>query len=37
MSKELNELIGYRIARAKETLEEAGVLADSGHLDDKNP
>jgi uncharacterized protein (UPF0332 family) len=31
MNEELNDLIGYRIARAKETLEEARVLADSGH------
>lgn len=31
MNEELNDLINYRIARAKETLEEAGVLADSGH------
>jgi uncharacterized protein (UPF0332 family) len=31
MNKELNDLIGYRIARARETLEEAKVLADSGH------
>ena len=31
MNEELNDLIGYRIARAKETLEEAAVLADSGH------
>jgi len=31
MKKELQELIQYRIARAKETLEEAGVLSSSGH------
>jgi uncharacterized protein (UPF0332 family) len=31
MNKELNDLIQYRIARARETLEEAGILADSGH------
>jgi uncharacterized protein (UPF0332 family) len=31
MNKELNDLINYRIARAKETLEEAVLLADSGH------
>ena len=31
MNEELNDLIGYRIARARETLEEAKVLADSGH------
>ena len=31
MNEELNDLIDYRIARAKETLEEAKVLADSGH------
>jgi HEPN domain-containing protein len=31
MNEELNDLLGYRIARARETLEEARVLADSGH------
>jgi uncharacterized protein (UPF0332 family) len=31
MNKELSNLIEYRIARARETLEEAEVLADSGH------
>jgi uncharacterized protein (UPF0332 family) len=31
MNEELSELINYRIARAKETLEEARVLADSEH------
>lgn len=31
MKKELFDLIQYRIARAKETLEEAGVLSSSGH------
>jgi len=31
MNKELNDLILYRIARAREALEEARILADSGH------
>jgi uncharacterized protein (UPF0332 family) len=31
MNKELNDLVQYRIARAKEALEEAGILASSGH------
>lgn len=31
MKKELNDLIHYRIARAKETLDEAEVLSSSGH------
>jgi uncharacterized protein (UPF0332 family) len=31
MKKELKDLIQYRIARAKEALEEAGVLAGSYH------
>ncbi|MDP2861703.1 MAG: HEPN domain-containing protein [Desulfobacterales bacterium] len=31
MNKELNDLVQYRIARAKEALEEAGILAASGH------
>ncbi len=31
MNNELNDLIQYRIARAKEALEEAGILAASGH------
>lgn len=31
MNEALRELIGYRIARARETLEEARVLADSEH------
>jgi uncharacterized protein (UPF0332 family) len=31
MNKELNDLIKYRIDRAREALEEARVLAGSGH------
>lgn len=31
MKKELNDLIQYRCERAKETIEEARILADSGH------
>jgi uncharacterized protein (UPF0332 family) len=31
MNKELNDLIKYRIDRARESLEEARVLAGSGH------
>ena len=31
MNKELNDLILYRTARAREALEEARILADSGH------
>jgi uncharacterized protein (UPF0332 family) len=31
MNKELSDLIKYRIDRARESLEEARVLADSGH------
>jgi uncharacterized protein (UPF0332 family) len=31
MNKELNDLIQYRIARAREALEEAHILAESGH------
>ena len=31
MNKELNDLIQYRIARAREALDEAEILADSRH------
>ena len=31
MSGNVDDLINYRIARARETLEEARVLADTGH------
>ena len=31
MTKELNDLIQYRIARAKESLEEAEILLDASH------
>jgi uncharacterized protein (UPF0332 family) len=31
MNEELTNLINYRVARAKETLEEATILANSGH------
>ena len=31
MSAELNDFMQYRIARARETLDEAEILADSGY------
>ncbi len=31
MSKSIEELVKYRIARSKETLEEATLLADGGY------
>lgn len=31
MNKELNDFIQYRIARAREALDEVEILADSGH------
>jgi uncharacterized protein (UPF0332 family) len=31
MNKELNDFIQYRVARAREALDEAEILADSGH------